>query len=105
ANTVKLLVTGITSYSEAANFRGALGYAARGIKSVNQRNLAGSTAEYDVQIQGNADQLARELDGRELKDYALSVLSVTANKITIRLAHLQMPETEMDSEPDSSVVE
>jgi len=105
ANTVKLLVTGITSYSEAANFRGALGYAARGIKSVNQRNLAGSTAEYDVQIQGNADQLARELDGRELKDYALSVLSVTANKITIRLAHLQMPETEMTSEPDSSVVE
>ncbi len=105
ANTVKLLVTGINSYNEAANFRGNLGFAARGIKSVNQRNLAASTAEYDVQIQGNADQLARELDGRELKGYTLSVQGVTANKITIRLAHSVKTSAEMEEEPDSSAVE
>jgi len=105
ANTVKLLVTGINSYNEAANFRGVLGFAARGIKSVNQRNLAASTAEYDVQIQGNADQLARELDGRELKGYALSVQGVTANKITIRLARSVQTSAEMEEEPDTSAVE
>jgi len=105
ANTVKLLVTGISSYSEAANFRGVLGFAARGIKAVNQRNLAGSTAEYDIQIQGNADQLARELDGRKLKGYALLVQGVTANKITIHLTRSVQTDEEMEEVPDSSAVE
>jgi len=91
ANTVKLLATGVATYNEAANFRGALGFAARGIKAVNQRNLAGNTAEYDVQIQGNADQLARELDGRVLANYSLAVQNVTANKIMIKLVHAEAP--------------
>ncbi len=101
ANTVKLLVTGLNTYNEAANFRGALSYAARGIKAVNQRNLVGSTAEYDVQIQGNADQLARELDGRVLANYSLAVQSVTANKIMVRLVHSE-PSAAPEQTPSGS---
>lgn len=85
ANTVKLLVTGLENYNEAVNFRGALGYAARGIKAVQQRNVTGASAEFDVQIQGSADQLARELDARQIGSYSLSVVSVTANKVSLRL--------------------
>ena len=99
ATTVKLLVTGLRNYSEAANFRGALSYAARGIKAVNQRNLTGNTAEYDVQIQGNADQLARELDGRAIASYSLSVLGATANKVTLKLVHSESPAN--TAEPDT----
>ncbi|HOT97269.1 MAG TPA: hypothetical protein PLN61_16190 [bacterium] len=89
ANSVKLLVTGLNNYNEAANFRGALSFAARGIKAVTQRNLAGNTAEYEVQIQGNADQLARELDQRVLANYSLAVQNVTANKIMVKLVHAE----------------
>lgn len=87
AATVKLLVTGLANYNDAVNFRGALSYAARGIKAVNQRNLTGATAEFDVQIQGTADQLARELDQRQVAKYKMSVTGVTANKVTLRVDH------------------
>ncbi len=84
ATTVKLIVTGLASYTEAANFRSVLPLAGRGIKAVNQRNLVGSTAEYDVQITGNADQLARELDQRNLGNFQLAVVGVSQNKVTIK---------------------
>ncbi len=87
AATVKLLVTGLANYNDAVTFRGALSYAARGIKAVNQRNLTGATAEFDVQIQGTADQLARELDQRQVAKYKMSVTGVTANKVTLRVDH------------------
>ncbi|MBN2355167.1 hypothetical protein JXO59_03590 [candidate division KSB1 bacterium] len=99
ATTVKLLVTGLASYTEAANFRGALPYAGRGIKAVNQRNLVGSTAEYDIQITGNADQLARELDQRQLGAYSLTVVGVTQNKVTLRAIHAET--TPEPATPDS----
>jgi hypothetical protein len=101
AATVRLLVTGLNNYTEAANFRGALSYAARGIKSVTQRNLSGATAEYEVQIQGNADQLARELDGRVISSYALSIMSVTANKVTLKLVHAEPEAQAVENQGDT----
>lgn len=96
ANTVKLMVTGLNDYTEAANFRGALSYLARGIKAVNQRALNGNTAEYDIQIQGNADQLARELDKRTVTSYAVSVQSVSANKVMVKIVHAAAPAAAPD---------
>lgn len=96
ANTVKLMVTGLNDYTEAANFRGALSYVARGIKAVNQRALNGNTAEYDIQIQGNADQLARELDKRTVTTYAVSVLGVSANKVMVKIVHADAPAAATD---------
>jgi hypothetical protein len=85
ANTVKLLVMGLSNYTDASRFRGALQYVGRGIKAVNQRNMAGGVGEFDVQIAGTADQLARELDQRKVSDYTINVNGATANKITIQI--------------------
>lgn len=85
ANTVKLLVTGLSNYTDASRFRGALQYVGRGIKAVNQRNMAGGVGEFDVQIAGNADQLARELDQRKVSDYTIHVTGATANKVTMSI--------------------
>lgn len=87
ANTVKLLVTGLTSFAEASSFKNSLQFVARGVKNVFQRNVAGGTAEFDVMISGNADQLARELDQRKIGEFALDVTGATANKVTLRAMH------------------
>ncbi|NOY61485.1 MAG: hypothetical protein GXO75_21440 [Calditrichaeota bacterium] len=57
-NNVKLMVMGLGSYTEASNFKNSLQYAVRGAKNVFQRNIVAGTAEFDVQISGNAEQLA-----------------------------------------------
>lgn len=104
ATTVKLVVMGLNNYTEASNFRGALQYAARGIKAVNQRNLVGSNAEYDVQLTGNAEQLARELDQRALGTFSLSVVAVTQNKVTLKALHAEAPAKveAAPAQPDST---
>ena len=58
-NSVKLMISGMNSFTEASNFKNALQFTARGVKNVFQRNVSGGTAEFDIQISGNAEQLAR----------------------------------------------
>lgn len=83
-NNVKLMVMGMGSYTEASNFKNSLQYAVRGAKNVFQRNIVAGTAEFDVQISGNAEQLAREIDQRNFGEFQMHVIGVTANKVTLR---------------------
>ncbi len=92
-NSVKLLISGMNSFTEASNFKNALQFTARGVKNVFQRNVAGGTAEYDIQISGNAEQLARELDQRDIGDYSLAVVGATANKVTLKAVRKQATES------------
>lgn len=99
-NDVKLIITGLESYTEAANFKNALQFTARGVKMVNQRNVAGGTAEFDIKISGNAEQLARELDQRAIGDYNLAVTGATQNKVTLRAVRART-----NANPDSVLPE
>ncbi len=104
ANTVKLMVTGLRSYTDASHFRGALTYLGRGIKAVNQRQIAGSVGEFDVEIAGTADQLARELDQRQVSDYLVDVTGATANQVTISIVR-SMPSPTQPAVPDTAGLE
>ena len=95
-NTVKISVMGLASYTQASDFKNALQYAARGVKNVFQRDLSGGTAEFDIQITGNAEQLARELDQRQIGDFAVAVIGASANKVTLR-ASMSNQESPADS--------
>ena len=83
-NSINLFVTGMENYTQAADFKNALQFAARGVKNVFQRNIAGGIAEFDLKISGNAEQLARELDQRSIGNLKLAVTGVTANKVTVK---------------------
>ncbi|OGC06181.1 hypothetical protein A2V82_11925 [candidate division KSB1 bacterium RBG_16_48_16] len=95
-NTVKISVMGLASYTQASDFKNALQYTARGVKNVFQRDLSGGTAEFDIQITGNAEQLARELDQRQIGDFAVAVIGASANKVTLR-ASMSNQESPADS--------
>ena len=83
-NSVKLMVSGLENYTQASNFKNALQFTTRGVKNVYQRNMAAGTVEYDLQISGNAEQLARELDQRTIGDFSLAVIGVTANRVSVK---------------------
>jgi hypothetical protein len=84
STVVKMVVTGIGTYRESVNFKNSLQYYARGVKLVYERNIVGGAAEFDVEITGNARQLARELDNVEIGGYNCSIFSVSQNKVTIK---------------------
>jgi hypothetical protein len=92
-NTVKLMVSGLADYTEGSNFKNSLQFTVRGVKNVFQRNVTGGTAEFDIQISGTAEQLARELDRREIGEFSLDVVGATANKVTVRAVRAEAPES------------
>jgi len=83
---VQLQVTNISSFGQLNLFKNSLKYYVRGIQAVNQRDFSGGTALFDIDMKGNAEQLASELDAKEIEGLRLKVTAVSANKVTVRIA-------------------
>jgi len=86
ATTVKLVVQDIESFTQMNDFKTTLKYYIRGVKDIYQRNFSGGVAELDVKLTGSADQLARELERKDLDKFSVKVLGASMNKITIKIA-------------------
>ncbi|MEE9119271.1 MAG: hypothetical protein V3U02_11865, partial [Calditrichia bacterium] len=82
---VQLQVLNITSFSQLNTFKNSLSYYVRGVQSVNQRSFGGGTALFDIDIKGNAEQLASELEAKEIEGLRLQVVGLTANKVTVKI--------------------
>ncbi len=89
ATTVKMVVHGTSSFTEVNDFKNTLKYLIRGVKDVYSRNITDSMAELDVKITGNANQLARELEKKDLDKFAVQITNLTMNKITLNLSKKQ----------------
>ena len=82
---VQLQVINISSFSQLNTFKNSLPYYVRGVQSVNQRSFGSGTALFDVDIKGNAEQMANELDAKEIEGLKLQVIGLTANKVTVKI--------------------
>jgi len=82
---VQLQVMGITSFSQLNTFKNNLKFYVRGVVAVNQRSFSGGTALFDVDMTGTANQMASELEVKEMEGMKLKVISVTANKVTAQI--------------------
>jgi hypothetical protein len=82
---VQLHVTNISSFSQLNTLKNSLKYYIRGIQAVNQRSFAGGTALFDIDIKGTAEQMASELDAKEIEGMKLKVTGLTQNKIAIKI--------------------
>jgi len=85
STTVKLVVHGIKSFTQVNDFKNTVKYFVRGVKDIYNRNIAGDMAELDVKITGNANQLARELEKKDLDKFTVKIIGLTMNKITLQL--------------------
>jgi len=82
---VQLQVLNIASFSQLNKLKNSLQYYVRGIQGVNQRNFASGTALFDVDIKGNAEQMATELDAKDIEGLKLQVVGLSANKVTVKI--------------------
>jgi hypothetical protein len=82
---VQLQVLNITSFTQLNTFKNSLTSYVRGVQSVNQRSFEGGSALFDIDIKGNAEQLASELEAKEIEGMRLKVIGLTANKVTVKI--------------------
>jgi len=92
ATTVKMIVHGVNSFDQINNFKNTLKFLIRGIKDVYTREMKESMVELDVKITGNADQLARELERKDLDRFQVKIVGLTMNKITLQLSEKEIQE-------------
>ncbi len=82
---VQLHVTNIASFSQLNTFKNSLKYYIRGIQAVHQRSFAGGSAIFDIDIKGTAEQMASELDAKEIEGLSLQVTGLTQNKVSVKI--------------------
>jgi hypothetical protein len=90
ATTVKLDVKGITSFNQLNNFNNTLKFLVRGVKDIYTRQISEEMAELDVKLTGNANQLAREIERKDLDRFVVKIVGLTMNKITIQLSEKEI---------------
>jgi uncharacterized protein YdcH (DUF465 family) len=82
---VQLQVTNIASFSQLNTLKNSLSYYIRGIQAVNQRSFASGTALFDIDIKGTAEQMASELEAKEIEGLKLQVIGLTQNKVSVKI--------------------
>jgi hypothetical protein len=82
---VQLQVLNISSFSQLNTLKNSLAYYVRGVQGVNQRSFSSGSALFDVDIKGNAEQMATELEAKEIEGLKLQVIGLTANKVTVKI--------------------
>lgn len=82
---VQLAVMKVANFSQLNILKNNMKYYIRGVQAVNQREFSAGTALFDVDIKGNAELLASELEAKEIEDIRLRVTGLTANKVTAEI--------------------
>jgi hypothetical protein len=85
ATTVKLIVSNVQTFTQLNDFKIMLKFYIRGIKDIYQRDFAENRAELDVKITGNASQLARELERKDIEKFTVTVTGLTLNKVSLSI--------------------
>lgn len=83
--TVQLILRNVASFSQLGDLETTLKYAIRGVKKLQQRTFDSGVVVYDIDAESSAQQIARELETKDLGSFKIKVESVTMNKIEAAL--------------------
>lgn len=83
---VKLFASGFQSYDELNAFKSLLTSEIRGIKEIRQRSYAQGRVELEIELQGDAQDLANNLARLDLNGRAIEISEITHNRIEIKLS-------------------
>lgn len=83
ANTaaVKLVVSGLNSQSDLLEFKSLLSEEVKGFKAANQRYYSRGKVELDLDIEGDADAVAHDVEHITLKNKKIKVLEISPNRV------------------------
>jgi hypothetical protein len=83
--TVKLEVSGLTSYRDLSRFEELLRAKVKGFRQLHRRSYANGEVELDVEIKGNTQSLADDTAAIALGSRKIKILKITQNKIEAKL--------------------
>ncbi len=84
ANKIEVEVRGVKNYALAKSFRTGVEKQIKGSK-VTQKKLKSGTAFLDVELEGGADRLAAEIDGKKYGKGRVEVLEVVRGRVILEL--------------------
>ncbi|MBA4397271.1 MAG: hypothetical protein C0394_07810 [Syntrophus sp. (in: bacteria)] len=90
--TVKLVVTGLHDYGDLSRFKDVLNTEVRGLKEMQQRSYASGQVELDLEIKGNAQNVADDLSAITVDKRKVSILEITQNLIKASVASTKTRE-------------
>ncbi len=83
--TVQVRVLNIPSFNDLLRFKNMIQTYARGVQNVYQRDYSGGAALLDIELKGNANQLAEELAVKSFDPYNVDIVNVSQNTIVLKL--------------------
>ena len=84
--TITLKIRGVANYAQLSQIKDGLKYLVRGLESVVQRDWYEGFATLEVVMKGNADVLARRLDGKDMDGIRVRVMGMSQNSVTVELS-------------------
>ncbi|MBN1782841.1 hypothetical protein JW948_17020 [bacterium] len=84
-STMTLKIQGIQGYAQLKKLESSLTYYVRGLNSVTRREYSGTFATFEVEMKGNADDLASRIDGQNIDGMVLSVVGMSQNTVTVQV--------------------
>jgi hypothetical protein len=83
--TLTLKVRGVEDYDQLNQFKSSLKYYVRGITNVTQRDFSSGFATLELEMKGNADDLAQRLSTAKMEGCKIKVTGVSEGGVTVQL--------------------
>lgn len=83
--TLTLRVRNVDDYAELNRFKSSLKYYVRGVTSVTQRDFNDGFAVLELEMKGNADDLANRLSTAKMEGFIVKVTGVSEGGVTVTL--------------------
>lgn len=83
--SVQMRVLEVDSFNDLIQFKNLLTANIRGIQNIYQRDFSGRSAVLDMDVRGDANQVASELAGKDFSPFDVEVVSVSQNAIAVKL--------------------
>ena len=79
--TIKLVVNGLASFSDLQKFKSLLAEEVKGFKGSNQRYYSRGKVELDVEIEGDAQAMAHDVEQITVKSRKIKILEISQNRV------------------------
>ncbi|MBN2364768.1 MAG: DUF2066 domain-containing protein [Calditrichaeota bacterium] len=90
--SISLRLMNVETYSDLIKIKNMLPYYIRGVQNVYQRDFSDNTVLFDLDVRGNANQVAEEMVLKDFNPYKIEVLNVTQNTIIARVSKTNSQE-------------
>ncbi len=84
-NQIQITILEIPGFSDLVKFKNMIKQKVRGVQNIYQRDFVGNSAVLDIDVKGNANQVAEELAAKNFAPYQVEVVNVSQNTVSVKV--------------------